>query len=223
MSRMSSPVADMKAPIRCAGRSRTVYSNGRKKLVKLRRRQSVEGAEVSSALLPHVAFQDAGIRLAKVEDHQAIHHIGEFFIEIEADQLATDLGVLLDQNRQTFAVHFNVGNWFGEFIDPAQHVADGTAIRAAQFRRAKRRTRLNEPREFARVFAALKVTNDHLARGAAVIVADTNRTEEHWCLRMERDECCDSLPQEQQRRVLALVFRAHKRATEFERRSDLQK
>ena len=80
----------------------------------------VETTEASVAFLAHVALKDRGIGLAQVDDHQAIDHIGKFAVQIEAHQPASHLGILLEQDGQSFAIFFHIGDGLGKFVKIAQ-------------------------------------------------------------------------------------------------------
>ena len=88
----------------------------------------VEAAEAGVAWLAHVALEDLRVRLAQVHDHQAIHDIGKLAVEVEADQLASNFCILLDQNRDAFAIDFDVRDRLSEFIEIAQRGAKSTAV-----------------------------------------------------------------------------------------------
>ena len=60
----------------------------------------MEAAESGVAFLAHIALKDGRIGLAKIDDHQAIHNIGELPVEVESNQLATYFVVLPDQDRR---------------------------------------------------------------------------------------------------------------------------
>lgn len=62
--------------------------------------QVVKAAKSGIPCLPHVAFQDDRIGLSQINDDQPVHYIRELAVEIERDQLASHLGVLLDQDRE---------------------------------------------------------------------------------------------------------------------------
>jgi hypothetical protein len=80
---------------------------------------------------------------------------------------------------------------------------------------------LDEIGEVASVFALLEVTHDHLAREAAVFIADTDRSEERWSFWMGGDEARDAFPEQEEWCIVALVFRTHEGAAKFEGRADL--
>jgi hypothetical protein len=49
-----------------------------------------------------------GIGLTQVHDHQAIDDLRKLVVEVNADQLPTNLCVLLDQDRDAFAIDFDI-------------------------------------------------------------------------------------------------------------------
>ncbi len=57
-------------------------------------RESVSIAEPSGRLPAHVTLEHCGVRLPEVDYNQAIQHVREFAIHIEAEQFATNLCVL---------------------------------------------------------------------------------------------------------------------------------
>src|SRR6266403_2479763 len=186
----------------------------------------VESPEASVAVFAHVALEHRGIGLTQVDNYKAIDHIRKFAVEIEAHQPASHLGILLDQDRHSFAIFFHIGDGFGEFVEIAQYTAESATIPAAELVRAEGRACLYEVGKLAAVLifnlALLKVADNHLARQAAVLVADADRAEQHRSLRVGGHETRDPLPQQKQRRVLTLIFGTHKRATQFESGANLQ-
>ncbi len=93
----------------------------------------VEASEARMASLAHITLEHRGICLPQIHDHQAIDHVGEFSIEIERDQFSAHLRVLLYKDGEALAIFFDIGDWFGQFIEIAQQTAKGTAVPAAKF------------------------------------------------------------------------------------------
>src|SRR2546430_7137650 len=90
-----------------------------------RGRQSFSGihpvkmAKSGVAIPPHVALKNRPVSLAQVYNHQSVDDIGKLPIKIEADQFAAQLVILLDQNRQAFAVLFDIRDWLRQFVEIA--------------------------------------------------------------------------------------------------------
>src|SRR5208337_4901212 len=71
------------------------------------------------------------------------------------------------------------------------------------------------------VVAVLKEAEEQLTRPRTVTIADADGAEQNGEFGMQRKIAPNSLPQCEQRPVLALVFRTHKRPAKFQRRTEL--
>jgi hypothetical protein len=79
----------------------------------------VKTAKGGIALFAHIALQHRGIGLAQVDKDEAVDDIREFSIEIEGDQFCSNLRVLLDEDREAFAIIFDIRDGFGQFVEIA--------------------------------------------------------------------------------------------------------
>lgn len=86
--------------------------------------------------LAHVAFQNTRSGLTEIYDDQAVDYVGKFTVQIEGYQFVSHLGVLTDQDRDSFAVFFEVGDGFGEFVQITDGIANGGTV-PAQYGRAE--------------------------------------------------------------------------------------
>ena len=90
----------------------------------------VPGAEFGGARLAHVAVEQRNGRGAQIHHDERIERVGEMAVDVEAEKAAAGLKVLPYQNRDAFAVTFEIGNQRGEIVEIFRHVAQGS--RAAE-------------------------------------------------------------------------------------------
>src|SRR5580704_3039424 len=109
---------------------------------------AMQFAESSCRFFTHVTIEHASLSVAEVDNYQAIQHIGKFAIHVEAEELASDLCVLLEEDGKAFAVEFNIGDRLRELFEVAQDVTDGAAVPTADTPGAKWTTGLDEIGEF---------------------------------------------------------------------------
>src|ERR1700679_676098 len=138
--------------------------------------ESVE-AEARVAVFSHIALEHRRVGLAQIDDYQSIDHIREFAVEVEAHQSAADLGILPQKNGQSFAILLHIGDRLGQLVKIVQCAAKGAAVPAPKHGSAEGSTRMDEIGKLAAGFALLKITDNHLARHAAVFVADADGSE----------------------------------------------
>src|SRR5215471_8964373 len=98
----------------------------------LDRGHGVEVAERLCGRASHVAIKNGWVGLAKIHDNQAVQHIRELTVDIEAQELAADFGILAQKDRQSLAVSFDIGDGFGQLIEVSQGAAHHAAIPAVQ-------------------------------------------------------------------------------------------
>lgn len=107
----------------------------------------MDAAESRRGFFRHIPFENRGIGAAEVYDDESVEDVGELAVQIETEQLATDFCVLAQQNGQTLAVGFDVGDGLREFIEITESAAHGLAIPRAQKGWTKFAARHDQSRE----------------------------------------------------------------------------
>lgn len=167
------------------------------------------GEEAGGAGGGHVAFKKFAVGAGEVHDDEAVEAVVEFGVHVEGDQLATQLEILPEKDRDGLAVGFEVGDEVAEFVEIARDGFDripaGTQGAAGTD-------------EAGQGGVAALLTEDaghEFARDAGVVRADADRAEENVGGGVFQHKLADAFPEQQQRLEAALVSRGDEAAPQF--------
>lgn len=104
-------------------------------------------AESGGSRYAHVSFQHGRIGLPQINHNQAIQHVGELAVDVEAEQPSSNFGVLAQEDREALAISFYVGDWPRKFFQIVQGTAHAATIPAVQDSGAEGTPRLHKAGE----------------------------------------------------------------------------
>ena len=169
----------------------------------------------------HIPLHDFRFGFRQIHQDQSVEHITEIGINIERQQLATELEVLAQQNRHSGEVGVDIGDQRLDILQVLDRGFDLAQLPLLNRVRAHRLARLDQFGQVGHRLVLLEKVDQQLARGGLVIAVDADRAKQNFVVRIGRNVMRQPLPQYQQRRIVLLILAPNERATHLERRTDL--
>jgi hypothetical protein len=176
----------------------------------------VELEESLSAFAAEVALEGLGVGVEEVDQDEAVEDVGEAWIHIEGEEAAAEVEVVAEEDGDGAAAGLEVFDEGIQVVDAGQEGGEAPDAGGDVEAGPEGLAGLDERGEGGVRAVCFEVSGDQFARDAGIGGADADGAEEVAALGVLDDEPADGLPEEGERVEVALVFRTHKRAAEFD-------
>ncbi len=178
-------------------------------------RDPVVGMEPLHPVAAHEPGQDLGIGLEQVNQDEPVHTVAEIRVHVEADDLAAQLEVLLEQHRYGPAV-LHVAHEVGHVLGVVEHPGGQGEVQPLQAFDLGRPLGQGHVGHLGQGTVALHEADDELPGDHGIFAGDGDAAEEPVVARVADHELGQPLPEHEQRLVAALVFGNDKGAAQLQ-------